>query len=155
FIARIPELVPCTGEGATRGEALLNMERELDALLQNLTDSGGRWPVAIDDLAADSGELTLKVSRSLGRDLAFQAQVEGVELGQLAAEILAAGLEHRLRTGRPARRQHSQDSGAVGPGPGPGPGPGDEPPRRGDRHHGHDRGEHEPRWRDRGERNTA
>jgi predicted RNase H-like HicB family nuclease len=140
FVARVPELPPCVGEGASRGEALLHMERELDALLQNLADSGGRVPPAIDDLPAGE-ELRVKVSRSLQRDLAFAAQVEGVELGQLVAELLAAGLE-----GRP----HPQEAGNAAP-------PGEEPPRRDRPHaqpgqHGH---EGEGRWRDRGERNTA
>lgn len=149
YSARVPELPPCTGEGATRSEALLNMERELDALLSNLGEHGGRIPAAIDELPA-SGELTVKVSRSLARDLAFHARIEGVELDQLASEILAAGLQHRERTGRPQRR--GQPSG----------GPGDEPSRRSERSIGNERGErgehegrgdYEGRWR--GERNSA
>lgn len=147
FLARIPELPPCIGEGATRSEAIANMERELDALLQNLGDSGSRIPGAIDDLPA-GGELSVKVSRSLQRDLAFQAQLEGVELGQFVAELLAAGLEHRLRSGRPQRRPHPNEAG------------GDEGPRRDDRSHGNERTEHRGdhrndqvgRWQNRNER---
>ncbi len=115
FTARVPELPPCVGEGATRSEALLNMERELDALLQNLADSGGRIPAAIDELPP-SGELTVKLSRSLHRDLAFQAQVEGVELNQFLAELLATALAHRQesRGFRPHRRPQSQPNENAG-----------------------------------------
>lgn len=147
FTARVPELPPCIGEGATRSEALANMERELEALLANLGEKGARIPAAIDELEA-SGELSAKVSRSLHRDLAFQAQLEGVELGQLVAELLASALEQRQRTGRPQRRlpQHAQE------------GHGDEPPRRSERHpqhHGNERGDREHDGRFRNERNTA
>jgi hypothetical protein len=61
------------------------------------------------------------VSRSLQRDLAFQAHIEGVELGQLMAEILAGGLQHRQHSARPVRRNPGNDS------------PGNEAPRRFDR----------------------
>lgn len=144
FVARIPELPPCTGEGATRSEAIANMERELDALLQNLGDSGSRVPGAIDDLPA-SGELSVKVSRSLQRDLAFHAQVEGVELNQFLAELLAAGLEHRLRSGRPQRRPHPNEAGP-------------DAERRSERSHGNERSDREHdggRWRDRDRNNAA
>lgn len=96
FIARVPEIAHCTGEGATRAEALLSMETELDALLQNLNERNVRPPTAIDDQNF-SGEVSAKVSRGLHRELSFQAQSEGVELGQLVGELLAAGLEHRQR----------------------------------------------------------
>jgi predicted RNase H-like HicB family nuclease len=130
FTARVPELPPCTGEGATRTEALLNMERELDALVQNLADSGGRPPAAVDDLPV-SEQLAVKVSRSLQRDLAFQAHIEGIELGQLCAEILAGGLSHRQHSARPVRRSAASES------------PGNEAaPRRFDRQ---DRGGPDPR----------
>jgi predicted RNase H-like HicB family nuclease len=155
FTARIPELPPCVGEGANRGEALANMERELDALLGNLSEQGGRLPPAIDELPS-SGEITVKISRSLHRDLAFAAQVEDIELSQLASELLASGLEHRQRSGRPQRRPQ-------GSGPREAHGntntASEEPPRRHDRPDARpdfrgDRGEHDGRWRG-GDRNTA
>jgi predicted RNase H-like HicB family nuclease len=96
FVARVPELPACLGEGATRSEALINMERELEALVANFADRGARPPVAADDEAV-SGELQLQVSRSLHRELLFAARAEGVELGQLVSELVAAGLEHRQR----------------------------------------------------------
>lgn len=150
FTARVPELPPCVGEGANRGEALANMERELDALLGNAGEQGGRLPPAIDELPS-SGEITVKVSKTLHRDLAFLAQVEDIELSQLASELLASGLEHRQRAGRPQRRpQHSA-------GPREHQNAGEEPPRRQDRpeHRGEHRGDNEGnRWRG-GDRNTA
>jgi predicted RNase H-like HicB family nuclease len=159
FIARIPELPPCTGEGANRGEALANMERELDALLSNLNDGGSRVPPAIDEMPS-SGEITIKVSRSLHRDLAFMAQVEDVELSQLASELLTSALEYRQRSGgRPLRRPpggpregQPQREGQPPREREGQPGSDEQPPRRD--HRGGERGDYDGnRWR--GDRNTA
>lgn len=142
FVARIPELPPCVGEGATRSEALANMERELDALLQNMAERGTRPTPAVDD-AAVTGEIHTKVSHALHRDLLFSARAEGIELSQLVAEILAAGLEYRQR--RTARR----------------PAPDAQPDQHGNgrgRDHGGDRGNSRGFEHDggrRGERNNA
>jgi predicted RNase H-like HicB family nuclease len=115
FTARIPELPHCTAEGATRGEAITRVEEELDALVHNLTERGSRLPRALDDADADSdaklsGELKVKVSVGLQRELTWQAHNEGVDLSQLAAELLAAGLEHRRQGGRGPRRHGGNDN---------------------------------------------
>ena len=107
FVARVPELPACQGEGASRAEALVNMERELDALLANLAERGARPPVALDEEAL-SGELSVALSKTLHRDLLFAAKAEGVDVNQLVAELLASGLEHRQR--RAGRRPPSHDS---------------------------------------------
>lgn len=108
FVARVPELPACQGEGTTRTDALANMERELDALLANLAERGSRPPSALDD-ESPSGELPVLLSKSLHREVLFAARAEGVEPRQLAAELIASGLEHRQR--RAGRRAPSQESG--------------------------------------------
>ena len=90
FIARIPELAHCSAEGATRGEAITRVEEELDAILHNLAERGGRPPSALDDTDHElTGELKVKVSAGLQRELTWQSHTEGVDLSQLAAELLA------------------------------------------------------------------
>jgi predicted RNase H-like HicB family nuclease len=123
FIARVPELPHCTGEGSTRSEAILKVEEELDALLANMAERGTRPPPAVDEREL-TGELVARVSKGLQRELLWQAQIEGVEVGQLISELLAGGLEHRRQsTRRPPQR-----------GPHEAQGPGHEPrPRHGDR----------------------
>ncbi|MBL9007862.1 MAG: type II toxin-antitoxin system HicB family antitoxin [Myxococcales bacterium] len=113
FVARVPELPACHGEGTSRTEALVNMERELDALLANLGERGVRPPVAVDDETL-SGELSLSLSKSLQRELLFAARAEGVEANQLVCELIAAGLEHRQRRAgrRPGSHESSGDSGS-------------------------------------------
>jgi predicted RNase H-like HicB family nuclease len=102
YVARAPELEHCTAEGQTRSEAITKIEEEITAMLENIRERGGSPPTALDDdIAQTSGELTVKISRGLHRDLTWQARVEGVEVGQLAGEMLAQALENR----RQARRR--------------------------------------------------
>ncbi len=108
YTARVPELAHCTAEGATRAEAMSQLEQELEAILAGLASQGKLPPPAIDDVGG-SGELTVKVSKGLHRELLWQAASEGVEVGQLAGEMLSSALEHR-RSARPRRPQDGQHS---------------------------------------------
>lgn len=108
YTARVPELAHCTAEGATRAEAMSQLEQELEAILAGLASQGKLPPPAIDDVGG-SGELTVKVSKGLHRELLWQAASEGVEVGQLAGEMLSSALEHR-RNARPRRPQDGQHS---------------------------------------------
>ena len=108
FLARAPELEHCSGEGATRAEAVAKVEEEIDAQLRNMREQGGGAPpAALDgDGGAEAGDLALKLSRTLNRELLWQARLEGIEVAQLATEILAAGLE--TRKGTRARRSGNE-----------------------------------------------
>lgn len=110
FTARAPELDHCAGEGATRGEAVSRLEQEIEAQLKNMSERGNRPPVAIDEHSF-TGELATKVSRTLHRDLAWQARQEGIELNQLISELLAAGLDGRRHGGRRPARQGGEAHG--------------------------------------------
>lgn len=101
FHARAPELEHCSAEGATRTEALVKLEEEIDAQLRNMREQGGRPPSPLDEDAELSGAIAVTVSRTLHRDLLWQARNEGVELGVLVGEMLAAGLEARRQRRRP------------------------------------------------------
>lgn len=115
FTARVPELPHCTAEGLTRAEAILHVEEELEALYANLLSQGRTPPLPLDELP-DSGDITVKTSRGLHRDLRWQAAQEGVDLSQLAAELLAQGLEQR-RQARPRRSYENQPSHSDQRGP--------------------------------------
>lgn len=119
FVARAPELEHCTGEGATRGEAIDKIEKEIEAQIQNMQERGQRpapaIPAAIDDTTF-TGELTARVSRTLQRDLAWQARQEGVDLDHLLGEILAAGLDARRQPRRGNRAPDGNSIGNTGPG---------------------------------------
>jgi predicted RNase H-like HicB family nuclease len=101
YVARAPELEHCSAEGATRAEAVARVDEEIDAQLRNIREHGGRIPPVIDeDGAGFSGEIAAKVSRTLHRDLVWQARAEGVDLPQLVGEMLAVALESRRQRGR-------------------------------------------------------
>ncbi|MCC6748664.1 MAG: type II toxin-antitoxin system HicB family antitoxin [Deltaproteobacteria bacterium] len=103
FVARAPELSGCEAEGATRGEAVANLEAAMADQLANMREQGLEAPVPIDEEPAD-GELRLKVSATLHRDLRFLAREEGVELETLLGEVLTRAADLlRGRGGRSAR----------------------------------------------------
>jgi predicted HicB family RNase H-like nuclease len=106
FIARAPELEHCSGEGATRAEALAKLEEEIDAQLANILSHGSTPPRAVDE-ETFSGEIAAKVSKLLHRDLAYQARSEGIDLDHLVGELLAAAMESRKQT-RGARSGNSR-----------------------------------------------
>ncbi len=128
YIARAPELEHCSAEGATRAEALARVEEEMNAQLDVIREQGGTPPVAFEgNEVAYSGELGVKVSRTLHRDLAWQARVEGVEMSQLLAEMLAGALDARRQRARrpnpnqqPAAAAPQASAGAEGGGRGAG-----------------------------------
>lgn len=94
FMAKAPELEHCTGEGATRQEAVARLEEEIAAQLANMAAHGTTPPASVDE-ETYSGEFSVKVSQGFHRSLAYQARLEGVELSQLASELLIAALEQR------------------------------------------------------------
>src|SRR5262249_7863547 len=107
FLARTPELDHCSAEGATRAEAIARLEEEIQAQVQNMLGNGHHPPTPVDE-ETFSGELALKLSKQLHRDLAWQARTEGVDIEHLLSEMLSSGLEQRRSGGRPQRPNRGQ-----------------------------------------------
>lgn len=107
FLARTPELDHCSAEGATRAEAIARLEEEIQAQVHNMLGNGNKPPAPVDE-ETFSGEVSVKLSRQLHRDLVWQARTEGIDLDQLFSEMLASNLEHRRSGGRPQRTQRGQ-----------------------------------------------
>src|SRR6185436_1672784 len=106
------ELEHCTAEGATRAEAIAKAEEEIDAQLANMLSHGSTPPRAVDE-EQFSGEVTAKVSKTLHRDLTYQARTEGVELDHLVGELLATAIEARRHTQRGQRSGNRQPSESM------------------------------------------
>src|SRR5262249_57601446 len=104
------------------------LEEEIEAQLRNMREQGGRPPAAVDEDAELSGAISVTVSRTLHRDLVWQARSEGVELGALVGEMLAAGLDARRQRRRPPAQPEPRAAAA--------PSDAGEPPRRDDRRGG-------------------
>jgi len=104
FFARAPELEGCEAEGETRAEAISRLEDEMTAQVENMRQEGMEPPPSLDEQTFD-GQLSLKVTPGLHRDLVFLARGESVELPTLLTELLARGLSG----GRPSRDRPRQE----------------------------------------------
>jgi predicted RNase H-like HicB family nuclease len=118
FMARAPELEHCSGEGATRAEALTKLEEEIDAQLANMLSHGSTPPRAVDE-ETFTGEISAKISKLLHRELAYQARSEGIDVDHLVGELLAAAMESRkqtrgVRSGNSRPREDQQPHDNVG-----------------------------------------
>jgi predicted RNase H-like HicB family nuclease len=107
FVARAPELEHCTGEGPSRAEAIARVEEEIDAQLANMLSHGATPPRAADE-EVWSGELACKVSKTLHRELTYQARSEGIDLDHMLGELIAAALESRKHAHRAHRGGNRQ-----------------------------------------------
>lgn len=113
FIARAPELDPCSAEGPTRKEAIDHLEEEIDAQLANMLAHGSTPPRSVDE-EEFTGEITLKISKSLHKELAYTARHEGIDTQQLVSELVAAALADRRPKGRNPQAQQGERNGNRG-----------------------------------------
>lgn len=113
FIARAPELDPCSAEGPTRKEAIDHLEEEIDAQLANMLAHGSTPPRSVDE-DEFTGEVTLKISKSLHKELAYTARHEGIDTQQLVSELVAAALADRRPKGRNPQAQQGERNGNRG-----------------------------------------
>jgi predicted HicB family RNase H-like nuclease len=119
FIARAPELEHCSGEGASRADAIARLEEEIDAQLANMLSHGSTPPRAVDE-ETFNGEVSAKVSKLLHRDLVYQARSEGIDVDHFVGELLAAALESRkqhrggVRSGNMRAREDHVAHDSVG-----------------------------------------
>jgi predicted RNase H-like HicB family nuclease len=109
YVARAPDLEGCEVEAETGGEALEQLEEEINAQVAVIQEQGGEPPHPVDEAEFD-GNLTLKVTPALHRDLAFAAKVERVELEVYLTEVLTRGASGR-RPGGAKGRQRTEGRG--------------------------------------------
>lgn len=104
YVARAPELEECSAEAETAEAALTAVFEEMDAQVINIREAGGQVPAPLVE-ADFSGEVTLKISKTMHRELAWLARLEELPEEQIASELFQAALSYRLsqrpRQGRP------------------------------------------------------
>lgn len=91
FVARVAELPGCVAQGATRVEALENLDEAMRAWLEVAVSRGAEIPVPKDD-SQYSGRVLLRLPASLHAELARAAEAEGVSLNQFMVGALAAAV---------------------------------------------------------------
>lgn len=88
WFARVLEFAGCMTEGDTSAEALANLDDAMASWLAVHLEDGDDIPLP---LASDqySGRFLMRVPKTLHRDLARRADLEGVSLNQFALAALA------------------------------------------------------------------
>ncbi|WP_373046743.1 type II toxin-antitoxin system HicB family antitoxin [Vulgatibacter sp.] len=94
FVARVPALPGCAAHGASAAEATANAE-DAAALLLEVMAEHGEPPPTEDSEPPHSGNIRLRLPRSLHGRLDALAHAEGVSLNQLMVALLAEGIGYR------------------------------------------------------------
>ena len=94
YVARAPELEECSAEGETADAALTALNEEIKAQVSNIKEAGGHAPTPLveEDF---SGEVTLKISKTMHRELVWLARLE-----ELYPLLLRDELRPRREDGR-------------------------------------------------------
>jgi antitoxin HicB len=101
FIARVPVLPGLMAHGATAEKATQEAERAAELMLDVLREDGKAAPPP-DAVADYSGQLRLRLPRSLHEQVSRLATAEGVSINTLLLSLIAEGFGRRGT--RPAER---------------------------------------------------
>jgi len=91
FVARVPALEGCVAHGATEAKAAVEAKAAAELMLSVMREDGDRIPPADADASTYSGNIRLRIPRSLHARLDALAAAEGVSLNQLMVSLLARG----------------------------------------------------------------
>jgi antitoxin HicB len=89
WVAEHPELAGCVADGATEQEALTSLELARELWIESRRATG----LPVPEPGAEpqySGRLLLRIAKGLHRELAQEAEAEGVSLNSWIARILAS-----------------------------------------------------------------
>lgn len=101
FVARVPALTGCAAHGPTAEQAAREAVVAARGIIDSMRAHGD--PVPSEDVTAGrSGQLRLRLPRSLHEHLSRLAALDGVSLNQELVTLLAAGAGSR--SGNPVRR---------------------------------------------------
>ncbi|MFH1131934.1 MAG: type II toxin-antitoxin system HicB family antitoxin [Pseudomonadota bacterium] len=107
YVAYAPELVGCKAEGSTRAEALGKLEEEIEAQVKVIEEQGEEPPIPLDHLEF-SGNLQIKITSGLHRELSFLAVENNTSLDVLITELLGRSVEQQ-QSSRRMRRTGGKD----------------------------------------------
>lgn len=92
WLAEIPDLPGCASDGETPEEAVRNVLEAQRAWLTVARERGRDIPEPTHISEDYSGKFTLRLPKSLHRQLSLRAQMEGVSLNQLVLHFISYGL---------------------------------------------------------------
>ncbi len=90
WVAEVKELRGCIAQGRTREELLRNVDRAMEAWIDDALEAGDPIPEPRRD-ASYSGKVLVRMPPYLHGELAAEAERQGVSLNQLAVTLLARG----------------------------------------------------------------
>lgn len=92
WVAEYPDLPGCIGVGDTKEEALSEAEANKSVWLESAEENSEKIPSPSISYSMEySGKFNLRLPKSLHRDLAIQAEAEGVSLNTLCISLLSKG----------------------------------------------------------------
>lgn len=91
YYAGVEELPGCLADGESRAEALERLQDAKRSWLATALEFGDHIPMPLH-LEDYSGKILVRAPRSLHRDLAHRAALEGVSLNQLCVSLLSRGI---------------------------------------------------------------
>lgn len=101
WAAEFPDLPGCVGAGDTAEEAVTMAMDAKKAWIEAALEEGKNVPEPKDLYEIDySGKFTLRLPKTLHRELALQAEDEGVSLNQYILYLMAKGLNKQKETTR-------------------------------------------------------
>ena len=90
WVAEVRELRGCIAQGRTREELLTNIDRAMEAWIDDALEAGDPIPEPRPNVAY-SGKVLVRMPPYLHGELAEEAERQGVSLNQLAVTLLARG----------------------------------------------------------------
>jgi predicted RNase H-like HicB family nuclease len=88
WIAEHPELPGCIADGETAQEALSSLDISRELWIESCLATGHEVPEP-QEAPQYSGRFVLRIPKSLHRDLANEAEAEGVSLNSFVSNVLA------------------------------------------------------------------
>lgn len=113
FVARVPALPGCAAHGRTPESATREAVIAARGILESMRAHGDALPIS-DITAGHSGQLRLRLPRSLHERLSRMAALDGVSLNQELVALLAssAGAKTELATRSRRTRKRQPSAGA-------------------------------------------
>ena len=108
WIARVEELPGCTAHGATKAEAIANLEEVQSLWIEDAIAAGDPIPEPAAEESL-SGKWLQRVPRSLHRKVSELAKNERVSLNQLVTSVLAEAVGRRLEPVQGIRLPHTTE----------------------------------------------
>lgn len=95
WVVEFPDLKGCSAVGASPEEALQEAEIAKEIWLETYYEVHSKYPATTTHQTEYSGKLLLRMTKTLHKQLAEQAEEEGVSLNMLCNTILAEGFSEK------------------------------------------------------------